>query len=73
MVCYRQQLSAHEPATFFQCECTEMREKGFFFLGKTLRTRKFSKGKFFGATESLRTQDSENVVGLNDRATLSKL
>ena len=36
------------------------------FLGKTLRTRKFS-------TEFLRTQDSENVVGLGDRASVSKL
>ena len=43
------------------------------FFGKTLRTRKFSTGKFFGATESLRTQDSENVVGLGDRASISKL
>ena len=45
------------------------------FLGKTLHTRKFSTGKFLGlvTTESLHTQDSENVVGLGDRASVSKL
>ena len=45
------------------------------FLGKTLRTRKFSAGTFFGllTTESLPTQDSENIVDLSDQASVSKL
>ena len=45
------------------------------FLGKMLRTRKFSTGKFLGLLprESLRTQDSENVDGLGDQAMVSKL
>ena len=47
---------------------TEIGEKSDFF-GKMLRTRKFSTEP----TESLRTQDSENIVGLGDRASVSKL
>ena len=63
-------LIAHEPATFFFRQDTEIGEKAIFF-GKTLLTRKFSTGKFFWAgthgTETLRTQDSENIVGLGGR------
>ena len=46
-----------------------------YLFGKTLRTRKFLTGKFLGPvlTESLRAQDSENIVGLGDRASVSKL
>ena len=40
-------LSAHEPATFCLCVCMEIGKKVNFF-GKTLRTQKFSAGKFFG-------------------------
>ena len=45
------------------------------FLGKTLRTRKLSTEKISGLLpmESLRTQHSENVVGLDDLASISKL
>ena len=44
------------------------------FWGETLRTRKFSTGKFFGAATqaSLRNQDSENIVILGDQASVSK-
>ena len=47
---------------------TEIGEKVILFC-KTLRTRKFS-GPVL--TESVRTQDSENIVSLGDPATVSK-
>ena len=64
-----------KPTTFFSVGTQNLAKKWFF--GKTLRTRKLLTGKFFGAgthgTESLRTQDSENIVGFGDRASVSKL
>ena len=60
-------LSAHEPATFFYCGDTKIREKSVF-LGKHAVPENFQRENFLGLlpTESLRTQDSENVVGLGD-------
>ena len=54
-------LSAHEPATFFYCVCTEICEK---VGGKTLRTQNFQQEFLLGLlpTEYLRTKGSENVV-----------
>ena len=62
-------LSAHEPATFFLV-CVHVNLRKSDFLGKTLRTRKFSTGKFFWA--GTRTHDSENIVGLGDQASVKK-
>ena len=52
---------------------TQIREKSDF-CGKTLRTRKFPTRKMFGAGThgTLCTQDSENVVSLGDRASVSR-
>ena len=49
-------------------------QKGEFF-GEALQTRKFSTLNFLGPvpTQSSCTQDSENIVGLGDRASVSKL
>ena len=54
----------HEPDTFFLFEDTEISEKTELFC-KSLRTRKLSPENFSGQapTESLRTQDSDNVYG----------
>ena len=67
-------LNAHEPATFFLL-LGHGNSRNSDFLGKTLRTQKFSTGTFLGLlpTESLHTQDSENVVGLGDQASVWKL
>ena len=45
------------------------------FWGKPIVSENFQRENFLGLllTESLRTQDSENVVGLGDRASVSKL
>ena len=54
--------------------CTEIREKMIFGVEHSV-TKNFQQENFLGLVpmESLRTQDSENVVGLGDRASVSKL
>ena len=54
----------------FLCLCTEIGVKVFFSVPKN-----FEGGIFLGPvpTESLRTQDSENIVGFGDRTSVSKL
>ena len=53
---------------------SEIREKVIFWV-KCLVLENFQRENFSGLvpTESLRTQDSENVVVLGDRACVSKL
>ena len=67
-------LNAHEPATFFYCWDTEIRKIVIFWVKRSV-PENFQRENFPGQvpTESLRTQDSENVVGLGDRASISKL
>ena len=65
-------LRAHKPATFVLCVCTEIREKVNLLVKRSV-PEYFQREIFFGAKESLCTQDSENVVGLGDRASVSKL
>ena len=67
-------LSAHEPATFFSRVCMEIGAKVIFFVKCSL-PKNLRREKFLGLalSESLRTQDSENIVGLGDQASVSKL
>ena len=67
-------LWVHEPDTFFLFEDTEISEKRNFFVNRSV-PENFQRENFSGQvpTESLHTQDSENVVGLGDRASVSKL
>ena len=55
-------LWVHEPDTFFLFEDTEISEKGNFFVKRSV-PENFQRENFSGQvpTESLRTQDSENV------------
>ena len=63
--------SAHEPATFFYRRDTEIREKVIFGVKRSVHEN-FQRANFSGPvpTESLCTQDSENIVGLGDRASV---
>ena len=67
-------LWVHEPDTFFLFEDTEISEKWNFLINRSV-PENFQRENFSGLlpTESLHTQDSENVVGLGDRASVSKL
>ena len=67
-------LWVHEPDTFFLEAAREISEKWNFFVKRSV-PENFGRENFSGQvpTESLRTQDSENVVGLGDQASLSKL
>ena len=67
-------LWVHEPDTFFLFEDTEISEKWNFFVNSSV-PENIQREIFLGQvpTESLRTQDSENLVGLDDRASVSKL
>ena len=67
-------LWVHEPDTFFLFEDTEISEKWNFFVNRSV-PENFQRENFSGQvpTESLRTHDSENIVGLGDRASVSKL
>ena len=67
-------LWVHEPDTFFLEAAREISEKWNFFV-KCSVPENFQRENFSGLlpTESLRTQDSENVVGLGDRASVLKL
>ena len=58
----------------FLCVCTEIGEKVDLFV-KCSVPGNFQQENFGGLvpTESLRTQDSENIVSLGDRASVSKL
>ena len=62
------------PATFFFCQDTAIREKVIFWVKRSV-PENFQRENFSGLIpkESLRTQNSENVVGLGDRASVSKL
>ena len=64
----------NEPATFLFFLCTEIGEK-VSFGQNTLYPKNFQRENFSGlvSTESLCTQDSENVFGLGDRASVLKL
>ena len=57
------------------CRDTENHKKVIFLVKRSVP--KYSiQGNFFSGlvpTETLRTQDSENIVGLGDRASVSKL
>ena len=55
-------LWVHEPDTFFLFEDTEISEKWNFFVNRSV-PENFQRENFSGQvpTESLRTQDSENV------------
>ena len=55
-------LWVHEPVTFFLFEDTEISEKWNFFVKRSI-PKNFQREIFSGQvpTESLRTQDSENV------------
>ena len=55
-------LWVHEPDTFFLFEDTEISEKWNFFVNRPV-PENFQRENFLGQvpTESLRTQDSENV------------
>ena len=55
-------LWVHEPDTFFLFEDTEISEKWNFFVNRSV-PENFGRENFSGQvpTESLRTQDSENV------------
>ena len=66
-------LGAYEPATYFSV-CTEIREKMIFWVKRSV-PENFQQDNFSGLlpTETLRTQDSENVVSLGDRASVSQL
>ena len=67
-------LIAHEPATLFYCVCTEIHKKVIFWVKRSI-PENFQRENFSGQvpTESLRTQDSENIVSLGERASVSKL
>ena len=67
-------IERHEPDTFFLCVCTEIGEKVDLFV-KCSVPGNFQQENFGGLvpTESLRTQDSENIVSLGDQAFVSKL
>ena len=67
-------MSAHEPATFFYVFAHKFAKK-VIFLVKRCVPENFQRENFSGPapTESLRTQDSEHMVGLGDRASFSKL
>ena len=67
-------LWVHEPDTFFLEAAREISEKWNFFVNRSV-PENFQRENFSGLvpTESLRTQDSENVVVLGDRACVSKL
>ena len=58
----------------FYCVCTEIGEKVIFWVKHSV-PENFQQENFSGLlpTEYLRTQDSENVVGLGDRAYVLKL
>ena len=60
-------LWVHEPDTFFLLGDTEISEKWNFFVNRFV-PENFQQEIFLGLlpTESLRTQDSENVVGLGN-------
>ena len=62
-------LWVHEPDTFFLEAAREISEKWNFFVKRSV-PENFQRENFSGPvpTESLRTQDSENIVGLGDRA-----
>ena len=66
-------MSAHEPATFLLCVCAEIGEKVSFLVKRSV-SENFQWENFMEPVpkESLRTQDSENIVGLGDRAPVSK-
>ena len=67
-------LWVHEPDTFFLEAAREISEKWNFFVKRSV-AENFGPENFSGQVpqESLRTQDSENVDGLGDRALVSKL
>ena len=67
-------LWVHEPDTYFLHGDTEISEKWNLFVNRSV-PENFQQEHFSGLvpTESLRTQDSENIVGLGDRASVSKL
>ena len=54
--------------------CTEIRKKVIFWVKHSI-PEIFQRENFSGPvpTESLRTQDSENIVGLGDQASVLKL
>ena len=66
-------IERNEPATFLLCLCTETSEK-VIFGQNTPYPKNFQRENFSGlvSTESLRTQDSENIFGLGDRASVLK-
>ena len=68
-------LRAHELATFFFTVGTRNFAKKCFFWVKHSVPENFQQKILSGLQpkEPLRTQDSENVVGLGDRASVSKL
>ena len=67
-------LSAHEPATFFFHTETEFGEKVIFLVKRSV-PENFQVENFLGPvpTESLCTQDSENIIGLGDQDSVLKL
>ena len=67
-------LWVHEPDTFFLEAAREISEKRNFFVNRSI-PENCQRENFSGqvTTDSLRTQDSENVGGLGDRASVSKL
>ena len=67
-------LLVHEPDTFFLEAAREISEKRIFFVNRSV-PENFQRENFLGQvpTESLCTQDSENIVSLGDRASVLKL
>ena len=67
-------LWVHEPDTFFLEAAREISEKWNFFVKHSV-PENFQREIFSGPvpTESLRTQDPENIVGLGDPASVPKL
>ena len=64
-------LWVHEPDTFFLFEDTEISEKWKFFVNRSVPEH--FQWENFLPTESLCIQDSENVSGLGNRASVLKL
>ena len=66
-------LWVHEPDTFFLEAAREISEKWNFFVNRSV-PENFQREIFLGLvpTESLHTQDSDNVLALGDRASFSK-